>query len=41
MIKKFYDDSISRNRFDKTFSQAELKILALVIIAIAITTPVR
>jgi diguanylate cyclase (GGDEF)-like protein len=38
MIKKFYDDSISRNRFDKTFSQAELKILFLVILAIAITT---
>ena len=38
MLKKFYDDSISRNRFDKTFSQAELKILVLVIIAITITT---
>ena len=38
MIKKFYDDAISRNRFDKTFSQAELKILVLVILAIAITT---
>lgn len=38
MLKKFYNDSISRNRFDKTFSQAELKILVLVIIAIAITT---
>ena len=38
MLKKFYDDSISRNRFDKTFSQAELKILILVIVAIAITT---
>lgn len=40
MLKKFYDDSISRNRFDKTFSQAELKILVLVIIAIAITTAI-
>ena len=38
MLKKYYDDSISRNRFDKTFSQAELKILFLVIIAIFITT---
>lgn len=38
MLKNFYDNPISRNRFDKTFSQAELKILVLVIIAIAITT---
>lgn len=38
MLKKCYDDSISRSKFDKTFSRAELKILALVVIAIFITT---
>ena len=38
MLKKYYDDSISRNRFDKAFSRAELKFLVLVIVAIFITT---
>ena len=38
MIKKYYDDSISRSKFEKKFSRAELKILALVVVAIFITT---
>ena len=38
MLKKYYSDSISRNKFDKTFSRAELKFLIIVVIAIAITT---
>lgn len=38
MLKKYYDDSISRNRFDKAFSRAELKFLILVTVAIFITT---
>ena len=38
MLKKYYDDSISRKRFDKTFSRAELNFLILVIVAIFITT---
>ena len=38
MLRTYYDDSISRNKFDKTFSRAELKILVLVVISIFITT---
>ena len=38
MLRKYYDDSISRNRFDKSFSRAELKFLILVVVAIFITT---
>lgn len=37
MLRKYYG-SISRNKFDKTFSRVELKFLALMVIAIAITT---
>ena len=40
MLKKYYDDSISRNRFDKAFSRAELKFLVLVIVAIFIQSSI-
>ena len=37
MLKKYYTESTDRNKFDKTFSRAELKLLSLVVISIIIT----
>ena len=37
MLKKYYTESTDRNKFDKTFSPAELKLLSLVVISIIIT----
>lgn len=37
MLKKYYTKSTDRNKFDKTFSRAELKLLSLVVISIIIT----
>lgn len=37
MLKKYYTESTNRNKFDKTFSRAELKLLSLVVISIIIT----
>ena len=40
MIKKYYVESIGRNKFDKTFSRAEIKVLSLVVFSIFITATV-
>lgn len=37
MLKKYYTEPTKRNKFDKTFSRTELKLLSLVVISIIIT----